>query len=107
MNKIAATICQYIDENYANPMLSRSFIAEQLGFSVSYLSHVLKEQNNQTVMNLIHKKRIAEAKKLLITSSLNLQEIAERIGYTNTWTFSRAFRSIENISPGKYRDCSN
>lgn len=56
MNKIAATICQYIEENEANPMLSRSFVVEQLGFSVSYLSHVLKEQNDQTVMDLIHKK---------------------------------------------------
>ena len=102
--KLAKKIQKFVDENYANPMMSRTYVAEQMGISVSYLSHVLKECSGATILDLIHERRIAVAKDLLINSNLVLQEIAERVGYTNTWTFARAFKNSEGVSPGKYRE---
>ena len=104
LTRLAKEIQSFVDENYANPMMSRTYVAEQMGISVSYLSHVLKECCGTTILDLIHERRISVAKDLLSNSNLVLQEIAERVGYTNTWTFARAFKNSEGVSPGKYRE---
>lgn len=47
--------------------------------------------------------RITEAKKLLITTNLSIEEIADQVGYTNVNNFIRIFKSKESITPNKYR----
>ena len=47
--------------------------------------------------------RLRQAKQLLSTSSLTIEEIAERCGFNSASHFARAFRSAENTSPTKFR----
>lgn len=103
-NRAAKNILDFIEQNYHDPNLSRDVIANSLGFSISSISHIIKNQTGKTLTELINEKRVARACELLKTTSLSLQQIAEQVGYTNSWTFSRAIKNATGISPGKFRD---
>ena len=47
--------------------------------------------------------RLNQAKELLISSSLNVGEIAAIVGYENALYFSRVFRKYAGLSPSAYR----
>jgi AraC-like DNA-binding protein len=47
--------------------------------------------------------RINEAKNLMRSSSLNLTEIAQRVGFATVHSFSRAFKEVEGLSPSQYQ----
>ena len=47
--------------------------------------------------------RIREAKKLLVTSKLNITQIAQAVGFDGSSQFSRTFKKIAGTSPLKYR----
>ena len=103
-NRVAKNILDFIEQNYHDPNLSRDMIADGLGFSISSISHITKNQTGRTLTELINEKRVSKACELLKTTSLSLQKIAEQVGYTNTWTFSRAVKNATGVSPGKFRD---
>ncbi len=94
----------FIQENYAQPELSVSSISEKFSVSASYLSRVFKKLTGLGVLDYIHKKRLEEAKEFMKDSSLNIKDIAERVGYYNTITMTRAFRKYEGVTPGKFRE---
>ena len=43
------------------------------------------------------------AKKLLLTSSLSIVEVAERSGYGDYRVFTKAFKKVEGITPSQFR----
>ncbi len=47
--------------------------------------------------------RMREAKKLLLNTHLQVQEISSRLGYDNTNHFIRLFRAQTGLTPGAYR----
>lgn len=103
-NNAAKDILAFIDTNYSDPNLNRDMIAEHLGLSISSVSHVIKKSTGKTLTELINERRVAKACELLKTTPLTLQQVAEQVGYTNTWTFSRIIKNVTGVSPGKIRD---
>jgi AraC-like DNA-binding protein len=51
--------------------------------------------------------RVGEAKNLLRETDLPLIEIASRVGFEDQSYFSRVFRNVVGISPGRYRRTSD
>ncbi len=47
--------------------------------------------------------RIEEAKQVLETSTISVEEIAREIGYDDVASFRRLFRRLAGMSPGEYR----
>jgi AraC-like DNA-binding protein len=47
--------------------------------------------------------RLQEAKRLLLTSSLNVADISAQVGYSSTGTFTRRFTKSVGLSPTEYR----
>jgi AraC-like DNA-binding protein len=98
-----AEIVRYINDQYANPNLSVTLIADHFSFSKSYIFRAFKRGENCGILDYIHQRRVEEAKLLLRTSAAGINEIAARIGYTNGLTLIRAFKRIEGITPTEYR----
>lgn len=95
---------RYLIRNFADISLTVSSIAEYLGVSDTYLSTLYKKETGRGLLRSIHNTRIREAKKLLRSTPLTLNDIAGKIGYSNDIALIRAFKRYEGISPGKYRD---
>ncbi|MDR2103128.1 MAG: AraC family transcriptional regulator [Treponema sp.] len=98
-----AEIVRYINDQYANPNLSVTLIADHFSFSKSYLFRAFKKGENCGILDYIHQRRVEEAKILLRNSTANINEIAAKIGYTNGLTLIRAFKRLEGITPTVYR----
>lgn len=77
-------------------------VAEALAMSPRNLRRKL-EQENTSFKVLLDQERQQIAKQLLQGSQMKLDELAFHLGYTDTASFSRAFRRWENCSAGEYR----
>ncbi len=97
----AETVRQYIEENFQNPSLNASMIADHLGFSLSALSRRFKAAAGHGVLDEIHLVRLREAKELL-KGGLTVRETAEKTGYIESRAMIRAFKRYEGITPGQY-----
>ena len=93
----------YIQEHYKDPELSASTVAQIANMMPSAFSKAFKQSTGIAYLEYIHRLRIDAAKKLLAKGQMNLKEIAEQVGYTNTVTMNRAFKRYENTTPGKLR----
>jgi AraC-like DNA-binding protein len=101
-----AEIVRYINENYANPNLCVTSIADHFAFSKSYLLRVFKKGENCGILDYIHQRRVDEAKILLRETRSGINSIAAKIGYTNSLTMIRAFKRLEGVTPTVYRHLS-
>ncbi|WP_100406300.1 helix-turn-helix domain-containing protein [Bacillus solitudinis] len=99
-------IIQYIHLHY-HEELSLPFLSEKFSMSISSLSDLFKNQIGQTFVDFLHDLRIRHACGLLVSTDLNISEIALESGFGSYKTFSRVFRSIKNASPTEYRRSSN
>ena len=92
----------YINRNIKDSPTLRE-VAEVVHLNPSYFSVLFREQTNITFSEFIMRKKIQEAKKLLLKTSLSVDEVAESIGYQSSKYFIKMFKTYEGVTPGKYR----
>lgn len=78
-------------------------LAARLGVSREHLTRVFREQTSQPPRQFILRQKMLRACHLLKTTSLTHKEIAARLGYDAPSHFSRTFRHMLGISPGRFR----
>ncbi len=101
--EIADLIKKYIEQNYRKP-IDLNIIAEHLAFSPSYLTKIFVKHVNITPSKYILNYRINIAKQLLGDFSLTINMIANMVGYTDPFHFSKSFKQVVGMSPAAYRD---
>ena len=100
---LAAQVVRYIDENYNDYSLSLEHLAKQFGVDEKNISRYIKKYTGITFHKYLTEFRIEEAKKLLITTDMSVEQIYNKVGYVSRTTFMRAFNSVEKITPSEYR----
>lgn len=99
-----AEVLDFIRENYADPNMGATLLSEHLDISTSYLSRIVKQTTGVGIVDCIHEVRIKAAKQLLTETDLSVDEIAEKVGFSNRWTLTRSFKRYEGTTPSAYRD---
>ena len=96
--------------DYINDHLSASISAKDLAraahMSLSRFFPYFKSQIQQSPMDYVKKTRITRACRMLVTTELSIFEIAERVGFSNQFHFSRVFKQICGETPSNYRNQS-
>ena len=92
----------FIEENY-HQQISLRDVAQAVGYSPAYLTDLVRRQTGQSVCRWIIKRRMAEARRLLLVTSQSVQAIAEAVGYFDTSYFIRQFRQLNGIPPQAWR----
>lgn len=77
-------------------------VAKALAMSSRSLRRKL-ESEDTSYKNILDQERHQIAQQLLQGSNMKLDELAFHLGYTDTASFSRAFRRWEACSPGEFR----
>ena len=79
------------------------FYAGQLHLSPVYLSRVVRQVTGRTVVDYINQMLLMEASFLLQTSQLSITQIADRLHFADTPSFSKFFSRLSGMSPKEYR----
>ncbi|MEE2871438.1 MAG: AraC family transcriptional regulator [Candidatus Latescibacterota bacterium] len=93
--------------DYINDNLSASISAKDLAktahMSLSRFFPYFKSQMQQSPMGYVKKTRITQACRMLVTTEWSISAIAERVGFSNQFHFSRVFKEICGETPSTYR----
>ena len=81
-----------------------AFYASKLNISSVYLSRVVRQVSNRTVIDFIDQMLLMEASFLLRTTSLSITQIADRLCFADTPSFSKFFSRLKGMSPREYRE---
>lgn len=73
------------------------------GYGKSYFCKLFKNTTGMTFHEALNRKRIELACGLLSETNLSISEIAEEVGFAESKSFCRVFKSAMGISPGAYR----
>ena len=80
------------------------FYASMLHISPVYLSRVVRQVTGRTVVDYINQMLLMEASFLLRTSKLSITQIADRLHFADTQSFSKFFSRQKGLSPREYRE---
>ncbi len=92
----------YLRENYASKYQA-SPAAAAAGVSPSHLRALFEKWLGESPRQFHTRYRIEQAARLLHEQQLSVAEVAYHLGFADTRHFSRTFKRITGISPGKYR----
>lgn len=82
---------------------SVKYCAEKMNLSPNYFSDLLKSETGKNTKEHIQYYLLEKAKDLLSESDLTISEIAYRLGFEYSQSFSKLFKKKIGISPLKYR----
>jgi len=95
-------IFEYVEERYKED-ISVSTLAKKCGMSYSYFSRFFKTIMKKNFNDYLNYVRINAAEKLLMTTDLNVTEIAQEVGFSTSSYFIQKFERYKKISPKQYR----
>ncbi|MBQ7856435.1 MAG: helix-turn-helix domain-containing protein [Alistipes sp.] len=79
------------------------FYARQLCVTPKYLSQVLKRTSGQSALKRIEEYVVTEAKLLLSTTDMTIQQISYALNFPSQSVFGKYFKRITGLSPMDYR----
>jgi YesN/AraC family two-component response regulator len=94
----------FVDRSLADPNLGLAMVADRFRMTPQYISTFFKKNQGQNLLDYMTHKRIDTAKRLMDNRELTIAQIAQMVGYNNDVVFIRAFKKLEGVTPGKYRE---
>lgn len=89
---------QYIQDHFREN-IDREAIANVACITPNYLSKRFHAETGMSLREYVNQLRIAEAKRLLLSTNKSVSEIAGEVGFDNISYFSTVFRKLCGISP--------
>lgn len=84
-------------------MKSLTELCESTGYSYGYLSTVFRQHTGETLHDYYNARRGEAARLLLGEGRLSVTEIAETLGYSSLYAFSKAFKQRYREAPKHYQ----
>lgn len=96
-------VLNYIQIHYCEDSICMEDVSSNLGFSISYISQLLKRKN-LTFTKYLTSLRMEKAKKLLSDKNKKIINVAIEVGYTDPYYFSHCFKKFYGVSPQGYKN---
>lgn len=93
---------QLIEQHYKQKKMPSEY-AKILCVSPNYLNKICKEETGQTAGELIRKRVIIEAQRLLYYTSKSVNEVADDLGFENASYFITFFKKQTGQTPEQFR----
>lgn len=92
----------YIDQHYDQP-LTLDHISGEAGFSPFHFIRLFRAAYRQTPHQYLMQRRIDQAKQLLGSSDLPIQDVCVEVGFESLGSFTSLFRRVTGLTPAAYR----
>lgn len=99
---VVVVAAEFIEANYDRP-IRLADLAWETQLSVSRIAHLFRQDRGMSPMQYVTHVRLAHAKRLLTTTDLELQRVADMVGFRSPAYFGRVFKKRLGVSPGRYR----
>jgi AraC-like DNA-binding protein len=99
---LAQKAAQFI-ASHARSAISTASVAEALDCNPDYLSRTFRKVHGYTLTDAIHRRRIYEAKMLLVEEPMTIEQIACTCGFGGAKYMGILFRRYLGMSPMAYR----
>lgn len=99
---VVRDVLNFVDFHYMEP-LSLESLAQKYAVNKNYLSTRFSKEVGMTLTDYINLTRVRRSLKLLNDASLPMQEVAERVGFTDANYYTRTFKKIHGTTPNEYR----
>jgi len=83
--------------------ISVARVAAASGLSVSRISRLFLAQTGSTIQGYLEARRMEIARQRLALTAEPIMEIAQQLGFSNPFYFSRRFHRLEGMGPRAYR----
>lgn len=83
-----------------------NFYAEKLCISTQYLSECIKKQSGKTAQEVIEEYVITQAKSMLLSSEMSIQQISDELHFPTQSAFGKYFKRVTGLSPKAYKQKS-
>ncbi|WP_302761508.1 helix-turn-helix domain-containing protein [Phocaeicola coprocola] len=103
--QLCTQFLRLVEENHRKERLV-GFYAEKLSLTPKYLSQLIKEYTGKSANDWIDEFVILEAKALLHSSVLSIQQISDKLNFPDQSSFGKYFKVHTGISPKNYRNQS-
>ena len=81
-----------------------SEIADRIGYDYSYISKIYSEGTGERISDYYRFQRLEVARVLIGEGELSITEIAEKLGYSSIYSFSKAFKKMYGDAPRIYKN---
>lgn len=95
-------ILDYFHTHYDEEVLI-SEVADMFNVDRRRIAYLFEKITGLTPIQYLTRYRISKAKELLTISELTVSEVAEAVGYQDSFYFSRVFKNSTKMSPSQYR----
>lgn len=82
---------------------SIAFYANKLCITPKYLSHLVKQNSSSSANDWINRYVILEAKALLKSTNLTVEQISDELNFSSQSFFGKYFKRITGLSPKDYK----
>ncbi|MEK0305973.1 AraC family transcriptional regulator [Bifidobacterium favimelis] len=82
-------------------------VSDYFNYSPSYLSTIYKRQFGISISTQMARIRIERAQDLLLSTSMNVRDVAAACGYSDAKYFMRMFKRQTGLTPTRYRSSFN
>lgn len=100
--RVIIGITRYLQEHLEEEV-SLSVLAEEFHLNPQYISQLFKNEIGVGFLAYLTNIRMEKAKKLLLSTSFPIAEIAQKTGYGDYRVFTKVFKKAEGITPSQYR----
>ena len=101
-NNIVERFMELVQEHYREERLI-GFYADKLCITPKYLSKLIKEHTGRSAGEWIDNHVILEARAMLQSSDMTIQQIAASLNFPNQSFFGKYFKRATGLSPKQYR----
>ena len=95
-------ITRYLQEHLAED-LSLTVLADEFHLNPQYIIQLFKSEIGVNFLSYLTNIRMEKAKKLLLSTSLPIADVADQAGYGDYRVFTKVFKKSEGITPSQYR----